>query len=232
MITGKDFLTTAARHIGERYILGALAPKNNPDWKGPWDCAEFVSWVVFQVVGRLYGCARNNADPASADAYTGYWARDAKRVVQRISLAESLRTPGAILLRVPAPGLIGHIGFSDGEGGTLEAHSSKRGVIAGTATGRRWDMGLLIPEVRYVPQAVADPPPAPPASVLRLKRPRMTGPDVKALQRALKDLGHDPGPLDGEFGPKTAAAVAAFQLTKGLVADGEAGPKTRKALGL
>jgi murein L,D-transpeptidase YcbB/YkuD len=45
-------------------------------------------------------------------------------------------------------------------------------------------------------------------------------------------LGIDPGPSDGSFGPHTAAAVLAFQLMNGLVADGEAGPQTLKALGL
>lgn len=231
MTTGKHFLKLAARHIGERYILGAMAPKNNANWKGPWDCAEFVSWVAYQVTGKLYGCLRNTADPASADAYTGYWARDTKNLLHRISVEDAVRTPGAILLRVPAPGLIGHIVFSDGKGGTLEAHSTKKGVIASTVKGRRWDMGLLLPDVVYAVNAV-ETRPVPAPKVLRLTKPRMKGPEVKRLQQALKGKGHDPGPLDGEYGPKTAAAVAAFQLVKDLVPDGEAGPKTLKALGL
>lgn len=37
---------------------------------------------------------------------------------------------------------------------------------------------------------------------------------------------------DGHFGPKTQAAVIAFQQSKGLVADGEAGPRTLAALGI
>ena len=231
MATGKDLLKIARKRIGERYILGALAPKDNPNWKGPWDCAEFVSWVVYQAMGELHGCARNNGTPASADAYTGYWARDAKKTLQRIPLAEALRTPGAILLRVPAPGLIGHIAFSDGSGGTVEAHSSARGVIAGTATGRRWDMGLLVPGVNYRPGGVPLEEEQT-VTVWRLKRPRMKGAAVKDVQRALKRAGYDPGPLDGDYGPKTAAAVAAFQLAKGLAPDGEAGPITLNALGL
>lgn len=230
MATGKQFLTLAAKHIGERYILGAMAPKNNAKWKGPWDCAEFVSWVAYQVTGKLYGCLRNSADPAGADAYTGYWARDAKNLLHRISVDDAVRTPGAILLRIPAPGLIGHIVFTDGTGGTLEAHSTNKGVIAGTVKGRRWDMGLLLPDVVYAVKEEG-PAPEPPPKVLRFTKPRMKGPEVKRLQQALKALGYDPGPLDGEFGHKTAAAVAAFQLVKGLVPDGEAGPKTLKALG-
>jgi len=41
MATGNDLLTIVAPHVGEEYILGSLAPKNNSQWRGPWDCAEF-----------------------------------------------------------------------------------------------------------------------------------------------------------------------------------------------
>jgi len=60
----------------------------------------------------------------------------------------------------------------------------------------------------------------------------MKGAAVKRLQQALKAAGYNPGPIDSDFGAKTAAAVAAYQLAKGLVPDGEAGPKTMRALGL
>ncbi len=59
-----------------------------------------------------------------------------------------------------------------------------------------------------------------------------TGPAVRDLQRALKDAGFDPGGIDGDFGPKTEAAVRAFQEDANLLVDGKVGPQTRKALGL
>jgi peptidoglycan hydrolase-like protein with peptidoglycan-binding domain len=37
------------------------------------------------------------------------------------------------------------------------------------------------------------------------------GPAVKELQSRLKELGFEPGNIDGMFGRLTAAAVAAFQ---------------------
>lgn len=46
------------------------------------------------------------------------------------------------------------------------------------------------------------------------------------LQRALAAAGFDPGPLDGIAGPKTRAAINAFQAAQGLVVDGIAGPLT------
>ncbi|MFP2930115.1 peptidoglycan-binding domain-containing protein [Pyxidicoccus sp. 3LG] len=53
-----------------------------------------------------------------------------------------------------------------------------------------------------------------------------SGPSVKALQQALAGAGFSPGAVDGQFGPKTEAAVKSFQRAKGLVADGIVGPKT------
>ena len=109
---------------------------------------RFCSWVVYRATGKLYGCS-TNSDPALADAYTGFWARDANTVGNKIEVAKAFITPGAVLLRVPAPNLIGHIVFSDGEGGTIEAHSTRRGGIRSTVKERRWDMGILLPRGQY-----------------------------------------------------------------------------------
>jgi mannan endo-1,4-beta-mannosidase len=57
-----------------------------------------------------------------------------------------------------------------------------------------------------------------------------SGEAVKELQRALQRAGFDPGPIDGEFGPVTAAAVRSFQAARGLVVDGIVGPQTWGAL--
>jgi lysozyme len=56
------------------------------------------------------------------------------------------------------------------------------------------------------------------------------GEHVRRLQQAMARAGFDPGPVDGEFGPKTSAAVRAFQQAKGLQADGIVGPRTWAAL--
>jgi hypothetical protein len=58
-------------------------------------------------------------------------------------------------------------------------------------------------------------------------------PDLRTtfgIQAALERLGHDPGKLDGIPGPRTMAAVVAFQTARGLKADGIVGPLTRAAL--
>lgn len=56
------------------------------------------------------------------------------------------------------------------------------------------------------------------------------GPEVLALQKALLAAGFNPHGLDGSFGPKTDAALRAFQRAAGIVVDGKAGPQTWRAL--
>ncbi|MEO0379008.1 MAG: peptidoglycan-binding protein [Pseudomonadota bacterium] len=50
------------------------------------------------------------------------------------------------------------------------------------------------------------------------------------IQRRLTELGFAPGPADGVKGPKTNAAVRAFQKKNRLVVDGIVGNKTYRAL--
>ncbi len=61
-------------------------------------------------------------------------------------------------------------------------------------------------------------------------RPGETGDSVIALQEALQQAGYDPGSIDGDYGPATSQAVAAFQTAEGLSVDGIAGPETLSAL--
>ncbi len=70
------------------------------------------------------------------------------------------------------------------------------------------------------------------ARFLRLVTPQQRGTDVKILQFKLKvcDI-FDPGPIDGIFGPRTDAAVHAFQGYYGLEIDGIVGPDTFWCLG-
>ncbi|QRN97395.1 peptidoglycan-binding protein [Archangium violaceum] len=51
------------------------------------------------------------------------------------------------------------------------------------------------------------------------------GPDVRELQTLLNGKGFDCGTVDGVFGPKTQAAVEAFQRAEKITVDGIAGPQ-------
>jgi hypothetical protein len=61
-------------------------------------------------------------------------------------------------------------------------------------------------------------------------KPGDTGADVSTLQKALVALGIASLTPDGNFGPATERAVAAFQRAHGLTADGVVGGKTVDAL--
>ena len=53
---------------------------------------------------------------------------------------------------------------------------------------------------------------------------------VTALQNLLTSLGFYTGPITGQYGPLTKAAVKAFQTARGIPPTGAVGPKTLAAL--
>lgn len=221
MPTGQEILNRALRHEGEDYILGAFVPKNAPKYRGPWDCAEFASKMYFEEAGILYGTS-NHIDPGMADAWSGFWLKDAQEKGRLVKVAEAAKTPGAVILRVGV-GIMGHVVIADGRGGTIEAACERLGVTRLSLTGRRWTHGVLVPGVAY---DSLGPVPLEPAKVFRLTNPYSRGEAVRRIQEALGLK------VDGIFGPVTYAAVLNFQRAKGLVTDGEVGPQTFKELGI
>jgi Putative peptidoglycan binding domain len=233
--TGAGLLKRAQEHIGEEYRLGTLVKMNDPNWKGPWDCSEFMSYLVFQEAGILYGCLDDDANPAEAKAYTGAWQKDSAKRGKRVSVAEAASTVGGIVLRFPpGAGEMGHIALCDGKGGTVEAKGRLYGVVADTVHGRTWQTGVLIPEITYdaIPGTGPGVLPLPPDIVYDVGAPGMMREIIFKIQQALVARGFDPGEIDGDYGPDTQAAVAAFQEAAGLVKDGAVGPETAEALGI
>ena len=50
------------------------------------------------------------------------------------------------------------------------------------------------------------------------------------IQKFLTNNGFKPGPIDGQSGPQTIAAIKAFQTINGLLADGIVGNRTKAAM--
>lgn len=232
MPTGRDLVELARKHLDEEYKFVDV-PKDDPNWHGPWDCAEFVSWLVYQQAGVLYGCENDKGDPHTANAWTGFWKRDLLSRGIDVSVEKAAATVGGILLRFPpnVPGKYGHIVVSDGQGGTIEAMGRAYGVKAGKVAGRQWHAGILLPEFSYDaagPQANLHGP----GLIYAIDAPNLNPAVVRRIQQALLDNGFDPKGIDGDFGQKTLEAVVAFQNARGLVVDGAVGELTAEKLGI
>lgn len=217
-MNGVDILKIAKGLLGNPYKLGSYVPKNVKNYKGDFDCAEFVCYSIFQSYNFLYGTELNNFTRKFADdGYTGYLDRDAKKLGKIITVDEAARTPGAILLRVAVGSSIGHTAISVGNGKTYEAHSTKYGCIESKVDGRRWSYGILLPTIIYQTEAMVIT--KPPVIVYRLKPTYMRDDYVGRIQRALgmKDV-------DNVYGPNTQSMVVSYQKKNGLVPDGEVMP--------
>ncbi|HVW16281.1 MAG TPA: peptidoglycan-binding protein [Mucilaginibacter sp.] len=228
-MTGDDVVLLGDKHVGEPYLLGAHVPKDDVNYKGPWDCTEFVSWLYYQTFGILYGCDNNQGDPHTYETYSGHWARDAKVLGHIVTVEQAKATPGAAILRFAGSGEVGHIAVSDGNGGTVEAHGKIDGITNSVVDGRRWDMGILVPGVTYKPNPIM--PFRPPSiTIYRLMYPYMVSPDVGRIQAALKKYGFETEDMNNIFGENTLRAVKLFQDSVGLNPDGEVSALTAAAL--
>jgi hypothetical protein len=56
--------------------------------------------------------------------------------------------------------------------------------------------------------------------------------DIRQAQEALKNQGHDPGPIDGVMGPQTRQALRAFQSSNGLKQTGMLNAETKQKLNI
>lgn len=76
-------------------------------------------------------------------------------------------------------------------------------------------MVLNIPTTGPAPSPPPEPPPPLTSTCPTLSRGSI-GPEVAQVQRRLTELGYNPGPIDGIFGPMTEEAVKAFQRMEAL----------------
>lgn len=229
MAIGKDIYDKALTRKGQTYIEGTLVPKDDPNWKGPWDCAELCSWAVYQVAKLIYGCTNDHSLPAHADAYSGAWKIDAESKGIIITVQKAAGIPGAMVLRAPTAELGGHIVVSDGKGGTIEAKGKKWGVVEDTLNNRRWDYGILVPGIDYSAPGTI-PVTSPNYVIYRYTSPMMVAKKIGEIQQALTKAGFGTKGIDDIFGINTRNAVINFQRANGLTVDGEVGKDTAAAL--
>ena len=131
--------------------------------------------------------------------------------------------------------------FGPGTEAAVKAFQQAQGMavdgVAGPNTLAALGAAGTKPPAATAPPAVPEPAPAPPSpqplpeAPARVFRNGSRGAEVRKIQEQLAGLGFYRGPLDGDFGPGTEAAVKAFQQAQGMAVDGVAGPNTLAALG-
>ncbi|HET6522533.1 MAG TPA: hypothetical protein VFG47_22325 [Geminicoccaceae bacterium] len=145
MPTARQLVRLLLQHTGEKYKWGlASIPKENAGYKGPWDCAEFVAWGIYQVTGQYVGCRGRNHN-----AYTGYFADDLPRFGTELPEEEAVELIGAIALRKARAGRVGHIAVCRGGGRTIEAASTRLGVCSLDMRGRGFERYYTLNSLTY-----------------------------------------------------------------------------------
>ena len=233
--------------LGKPYRLGGQwqASNVNPPY---FDCSEFTEWC----------CLRAGAPVRLAESsYLQYW--QCKDVGRIISVQQAIVTKGALLFafksaagtveppRNPATArtmlVRHHVGFSAGNGRTIESVDTAKGVVDGPATTIRFTHGGLIPGLDYSGGTPIPPPPPVGGIPGRFRRrddlPWLqngaTGQRVVEAQFLLIFLGDAELAgfgATGTFGDVTERAVRAFQARvkseyqPSMVIDGQIGPTT------
>lgn len=114
MFEGSDIVDLAMTRRNQPYVLGATVHIANPNWSGPWDCAEFVSWACYHAYKTVM--AVRPPDVRKGESYSGWWYEDAVARQARIDARQAIGTVGAILIRRPGDSgvKIGHVAISRG----------------------------------------------------------------------------------------------------------------------
>ncbi len=133
---------------------------------------------------------------------------------------------------IAGPKTVAAVGAKPASGGRTAAGAEA--TAAGADEGAAVDdpFGMHLPPAQK-PATTATDPAAPPAAASTPAGGLVTGgPRLVAVQRALNAQGFDCGDADGIMGPRTRAAVVAFQRARHLDPDGLIGPLTLGACAL
>jgi len=132
---GKAIVAKAMTQAGDPYIFGTEVDLKDAD-PDAFDCSELVQWV----------CAQLNVSPVMPDGAI-YQKQHCENHDSLISIAEGVKTVGALLFRISSSG--NHVAISRGDGTTIEAKGSAYGTGVFSAPNRGWTHAGLIPGVSY-----------------------------------------------------------------------------------
>jgi D-alanyl-D-alanine carboxypeptidase len=113
---------------------------------------------------------------------------------------------------------------------TVEAHSSRLGVIVGSSdTSRGWDIGIRLPNASQWAALVAEHS-RPSSWRFRESSSPLADPRVPVIAAALKREGSKVAANTKKYTPTLASVVAKYPDDNGIVVDGVVGPETISAL--
>jgi N-acetylmuramoyl-L-alanine amidase/Putative peptidoglycan binding domain len=194
-----------------------------------------VNWHNSQPPHDLDISVHFNATPGAHGTEVWYVSQQslAAAVSLAIAVAGGLTNRGAkknglfFLSNTVAPAILIEVCFCDSTSDSDHYRENFEGIclaIAETVAGK--SLGASPPPDAERPPI---PPVRPPAPADAMPRPTISkgdyGYNVREVQIALQAA-----PIDGDFGPGTAAAVEAYQVRKHLAVDGMVGPQTWAAL--
>ena len=204
--------------------FAAIANSHELEWGGDWQ--GFKDNPHFQPPNYTWEMARQKLEPefkgapgaapaivTAALEKPGPYLRKGASGDEVVALQKKLKEQGF------SPGKIDGI-FGPATNAAVRAFQKSAKLLADGVAGPRTLKAL---EVKIKVEISAE------VSILQIGS---LGSEVVRLQKKIKKLGFDPGPLDGVFGLETEAAVIAFQEREGLLADGIAGPLTQRAMKL
>lgn len=191
-----------------------------------WDCQGLADGYLTEKLGvKINVRARNN--------YAGWCG-----IKGEGKIPNARKVPGAAVF-MDNGSYIHHVGFLEkpvrpeepaGDWWVVEARGVLHGVVRTRLDSRAWNKwGWMTKYFEYEATAAEEMEQEYGARALRYGS---VGEDVAALQRDLISLNYSCGKwgADGEYGSATKSAVEAFQLHRGLEADGIAGKETFAAL--
>jgi cell wall-associated NlpC family hydrolase len=136
----EQFVQLALDQAGDRYVFGAEADLSDAN-PGVFDCSELIQWAASRVgVDMPDGSYNQYLDLAGQGA--------------TMSVEQALRTRGALLFNFSSEPTAGggrpaqaHVAISLGDGRTIEAMNSRKGVLIATADTSRFNYAGVIPEL-------------------------------------------------------------------------------------
>ncbi len=211
--TSGEVLTVArARILKKNYKLWSLKSylKYALRWVGKpvYDCQGLMDYWMTKFGGE-------KTEISSNTNFAVWCFGESSRVMACCPYEEGV----ALFKLYPVTNRAHHVGwlcFVKNKWQVVQAKGLKEGVVLTPFVPSEWNAwGRMKTKFEYESRAL------PPAVCLGDRN----NPTVRLLQRLLNTLGYNLT-IDGDFGPKTEAAVKKFQKEQGIPVDGIAGPQT------